>query len=436
MSFIKLFRLEIKWKIVLKLFIVVFVSLSFLLILSCGFSGEKVKNNIIKSAYLMENEGEYPSPFMTNSYYKLDNWTEATILNFIFSDYDEDILRTAFAQKQVGGIYNGKAAETGLECLMAAVGEEAGGGWARPAYWIGVRSILIPLLNFFDYYQIRLILMIMSYVILFLTLVIMGKKNNAGLAMVLGVSLLLVNIYPAMMNISLGMFCFWISFLGVIYVLYHRNINHFYLLFTIGMLTAYFEWFALSLITFGVLTTVIVVLEFENNMQISFGKLFNIKVKCAVGWCLGFIMMYVGRMICGGMIIGKSAFEAFKERALDNTGISVQGMNAVPFSERVLQANINCITGVFPLSILDIGKLGVVILALLVIVATLVAFFVRKEKRNLIVSLVLIGLSPYLWISCFSKYSIVHYWIIYRVVIITVFAFMCILYYSFLDNHK
>lgn len=431
-SFIKL---EISIKRVVLYYCIIFSVLSLGLITACKLTNENVKENIrISAEKIMEREGVYPRYVLHNYYFQLDNWTEAEVLAFIYHNYDEEPVKTAFAERSFGGTYNGRTAEGGLERLIASINNaEKSKEYIRPSYWVGFRLFLIPLLNFMDYYQIRICFFILGIGLLAATCYILYRKVDCKLAIAVALASIVGNIPIALLNNSLGMCCILLSLFAMIYLIYHQDTNIFHFMFIIGMLTAFFDWFSLSLISYGSVMVLFMFLENKKKADATFAELFNKLWNGTVGWMAGLGLMYVGRIICSFAVIGKDAIEYFVNRLTYNTGAVNQTESNVLMD--IITANAKSILGIEPLPmILELtSKKVTAIVALLYAIGILFLVYCsfKYAKNKAFISIMyIISLSPIVWITVFNKYYVKHFFIGYRVLVIAVFSFLVTMLYG------
>ena len=373
-----------------------------------------MKDNISRSIDRMQEETDYFQMLYNNRYFQLDNWTEATILNFIYNNYEDSAIRTAFAQKEGYALFEGRAVETSVEALASIVDSEVLWEYTRSAYWLGGRAILIGMLHFMNYQQIRVVLTGIGYCLFFTMLMVIARKISLEIAMIIAGGFLMVNFQYGLMNMTLGMFCFWIIFVSIIYLSYCKKVDCFYFLFVVGLLTQYLEWFALSITTFGVITLYMLLIEWEKNRSISFVRIFNLIFNAALGWIVGFCLMFFGRMIGSTLVEGEEAIKYIFSRVSDD--IVMEEKNAF---EGIVNANLSCLQGIFPVSITNLDNNTIMIISAIGVIVLLMALLFCKDKRAIFTGCLIISLAPIVWISVLSSYCVNHYWILYRVLCVS-----------------
>lgn len=421
-----IFNINISPKKVLTIFVILFIFCSSLLVISSCIPMDRVRNNITKSVNMMNDEGQYPRIMFDSPYLQMDNWTEASILNFIYNQDNQHPFKSAFAQSE----YHGQNVEGGLTNLIACVNDydqSEGSLILRSSYWLGYRSILTFFLQKWDYYQIRWMLAIVSMLIFFCTVIMIGRELNILYALEFCGAMLLGNGFLMVVNISLGMFCLWISCFAILYLIFnHKKENSFYVLFICGIMTAFLEWFPLSILTFGLVTIYNLLITEYHNVGIKFKEFFIELFTCSLGWIIGFLLMYVGRLIVSLCVIGNESINYFITRFTTNVGVSSNALETLDL-EHIKQVIVYCINGVFPVSMYEYNSTGVVKLCIVVAAILILCFLLCPRRRSIIVAIEILMLSPFVWLIVFSNYASVHFWIIYRVLIIAILGFWVII---------
>lgn len=418
------FRLDMSFARITALLSGILVLCSCLLILVCSIPDGRIDQNITISADKMTKEGKYPEWVPGSIYYRIDNWTEAALLNMIYTGSSDRPVEAAFAQKEYWAEDGGRS---GLDRLNAAVngGDETTGHFElRSTYWLGMRIFLIPLLAIADYYSLRPILLFINFILFFALALLVSNRIDMKTGMALFVSVIMLNYYTSAVQWCNGLPCLWITALAIAFLLRksQTTTNYGYLFLVVGALTSYFDWFSVPLVTFGLpVVTAIMVMEGCAEYK-PFSQYFNMIFKSGVGWCLGYGLMLMGRVVISTLVAGNSSWQNFAQRAVYNI-TSSGGSDQSGIYEKV-DTIINGFRGIFPLSMLDIVAAKLILIALIIVVVVLAAIYCRKNPA--ISALTLVSLSPFVWFFIFNGYCRVHFWIAFRVFIVTVFAWICI----------
>lgn len=421
----KYFKLDCNFKQIIKIFLFVFTICSVALILVSLIPKQKINNNIEKSISKMYDEGVYPKYMKKNSeYFQIDNWTEGGLLDFIYSCDSSKPLECTFAQKYYAS--SGSGIDNANELIKATspnYSHNANNGKfiIRSSYWLGIRVIYTPLLYFMDYYSIRYLVMTVALFLAFFTIIKLSEKTSWKYGLGLALSLASVNYFIGIF-VSTHAMLFILTFLGMDYVLLKKKkINYFNLMFVIGMLATYFDWFSFPLITWGLVTITILLKEYCQNKKIKFNQLFNIIFKTGVAWCLGYASMLIFRLIFSFLVAGKDALEYFNARVTGNTGIE-----SASIFNTMINALRFCVKGLIPILLIPGGvPLKIYIIVLLVLL--LMCGYLLKNGKPLCLLLFIISLSSFVWIAVFSGFNIIHGWFSYRTLVILMFAVITII---------
>lgn len=136
--------------------------------------------------------------------------------------------------------------------------------------------------------------------------------------------------------------------------------------------------------------------------------------------------MYVGRLIVSLCVIGNESINYFITRFTTNVGVSSNALETLDL-EHIKQVIVYCINGVFPVSMYEYNSTGVVKLCIVVAAILILCFLLCPRRRSIIVAIEILMLSPFVWLIVFSNYASVHFWIIYRVLIIAILGFWVII---------
>ena len=400
---------------------------SILLILASAIPDINIDQNIRISSEKMLKEGKYPEvvPGREDYYYRVDNWTEAALLNMIYTGSSEHPVEAAFAQKEY---QPDKKGISGVERLAAAIqdGSEENGSYVlRSTYWLGVRVLLLPLLTVADYYTLRPFLLFFNLMLFFGMTILLVKKVDTKTGVAFFFSILMMNYFVSVVQWCNGLPCLWIVAAVIIYVFskFPQKIDYCCLFLLAGALTSYFDWFSVPLITFGLPAIVIIVLTIQSESDRTFFDHFNFLFQSGFGWCLGYGLMLISRVAISTMVEGSGSFQNFWERVVYNITSSGNSDGGARLQEKLMTV-LNGFTGIFPLSIWGRKFAGVVLFLGIIIVVFLAIWFYKKIPG--ISALAIVSLAPFVWFIVFNGYCRVHYWIAFRVFIITVFAWILI----------
>lgn len=406
------FKLQIRPLELVLTFLIIFFGGCLLLILVNMLPKERIRLNIENSVALFEFQGDYPYMGVKETAYAMDNWTEAVLLDMYYTADSERPIYSAFVTTE----YRPENS-TGVQRLMTLVQDKK---WEssdrllpRSSYWLGYGIFLRPLLYMFNYSQCRMLLNVVAYAALMLIVGVIGKRLNWYTAVGFGTIMAIFHYYVLSLQYTLGIFCVLIAFAAILYILYaKKEISYLYLMFVVGILTAYFEWLSIPLITFG-LPVLIALSKKSQNGENKFSELFNCVWQSGIGWCLGYGIMILAKNVAAMTVIGSDAWTYFVERL---TADSANAMTLKDFVKAVL----NLFYCVFPFSFLG-GNWERLLLIGIVVLACILIVIRRKQNRARNVMLAIVGVSPMVWYAMFPGH-VTHVGIEFRTLMIMYLA--------------
>jgi hypothetical protein len=372
-----------------------------------------IKSHIKESAEWLISEGDYPYMGIKEQAYLVDNWTEAMLLLFNYTADGSKPIYSAF----VATTYMPENS-TGISRLNDVINDQ----WqeneeyigTRGTNWMGYNVFLRLGLMLFTISELRVILNVVSYSVLLLTICILFKYLGGYSALGFGLTMLCYNFYALSISWTLGVFCVMIACMVIIYVLkYNGNIDYLNLMFVTGILTSYFEWLSIPLVTWGLPTSIILLMHYKKETQSKFKSYFSILLKTGIGWCLGYILMTLSKTAIAFIVQGKEAWDFFLERLTTDTS----GMNVGEFTNAVWKL----IGQAFPFSILPEGSLWIVRIAMLGFLLQVSLVVCYKRRRAINLAYFLICFSPIVY-YIYARGHIHHVAIEFRSLMILYFA--------------
>jgi len=96
----KLFHYDVEWKKMLKIFVILAGIGCLLMILVYCIPEDRIRMNIVKSVGYMNEETCYPYMGIKDGGYVLDNYTEASLLNFMYMAEHTHPIYSAFVHRE------------------------------------------------------------------------------------------------------------------------------------------------------------------------------------------------------------------------------------------------------------------------------------------------------------------------------------------------
>ena len=402
-------------RIILSL-IVIFIGLK---IFAYSLPEESIQTNIERSITQLEQEGIYPRPFYASdsiafSGQQLDNWTDAIFLDIAYVQSEIPIL------KAVAGDFRMRAeGENPLECLINAVQHKQQGDnvelYDYSRQWFGGEVILRPLLLFFTYPQIRILMQVVAMMLLIMGCMSIYSNlgTNATWAYLIGI--LCINPFTASFSLNLanGFFVMLVSAIAIPKLKNDKWDTKVMLI--IGGATAYFDLFVAPFLTYTVCVQLFLIKTLkqkETNWKESFWYL----VKISIGWVLGYLLLWSAKWLLASLVLGKNSFQdAFKEMILFSSELKPAWGPETSFGI-IKDAIIFNFMNLFPINMIFESSNGLIFFGAIGIICILFRTLKNKSiniDKNYIIYL-LASLAPYVWYIVVHVHSFVHYWFQYR----------------------
>lgn len=417
-----MFKLNFSLKKLCKIFLILLAAFSVSVFLVQLIPNERIRENITESAILMDQEGNYPFAYYPQNYsFRLDNYSEGAILSVLYLSDNQHPFKSAFAQNEYG-----VSEYPGMESLVHLVSmDEIPSGYMRSSYWLGIRVFLRPFLVIGNYFDFRIILQLLSYLLAAAAILSLASTFHSLLAMLFAFALWICNFQISTVS-AICAPLYMLSFIAIIYICRNqkKDINYGYISFILGCFTIFFDWFSFPTMTWGLVAITVILLE-EKKGRRDFSHYFNIVFNMGVTWCAGYAAMLLAKVGLSILVSGKAGWEYFIGRVLADSG----GHEDSSFLESAFTANKLCINQLIPNQFLsNINEnIPLIVCGILILTAFVISFRRIKEDSSLIM-LSLISLVPVAWVSLFSSFHIIHFWFAYRTYFSMVWAMLALFY--------
>lgn len=381
---------------------------------------ERIKSHLASGAYIYLQETayfQYADGYVSTL---LDNYTDALMLNKTAYPSHNPVQDAVNAPS-----YWYEGSRDNLE-LISYLNDQDGthysGITTYARYWHGYQVILRPFFEFFDFSDMEIFNQILQLCLLFVVILLMERR---GLSRFLPAFLAMILFWnPASMGVSLQYSpCYYISLGACAFILQKRktihNIRGLFLL--AGILTVYFDFLTYPAATLGV-PLVMWMIVHRNDEELSFGSLF----RNVFWWCAGYVGMWAEKWLLGTLLTSSNLFteaaDKIAERSSTQAGdINITRLGTLAYLIRYSMAK-------WPYLIL----FGLVFAGIL-----LYRKYVRKHSdmkattsfaENVdwrrIALFMLAGFIPFAWILMAANHCYIHPRLTYRVLGITIFAWL------------
>lgn len=371
-------------------------------VLSSWLPDKAIKRHITESAPLIAAEGLYPKLFNNMEQYRMDNFTDALMMNQIYNIDRKHPVKAAMRMvrsSEEGGDWD----QPGL--LVRRVNGETLEEQHYSRYWHGGSFLYRPLFMLMDYATLRFVLFIVSSILLLLLACCYCQKAGWVKTLALFMGFLLT--YGFVMQFSMQFFpVLALTVIGSLLVVKGDASKGFGLLFfIIGSLTCYFDLLTTLLLTLGIPLAILLSLNCDSSF--SFRDQLWTMVKLTLLWGLGFALTFVTKWTMATLILGQNIFS-------DAYNVGLYRMEADEFTrwDAVTQN----------LGMLHWWIVGVI--AFVLFIFSLVK--TRRFNFKKAILFLTVGLMPYVWYFILSNHSYLHWWFTFRLQAMTVACLMLI----------
>ena len=369
-------------------------------------------SNLRESGSILQSDTESKLLIDNVKNSELHVYADEILLNMIYCMDDSKPLESILLSKYYS--------EDGYPSLEKAIENNSYGNEQYLRYWHG-STIIRPLLLLFNIKQIYCFFAII-FALLILTLVyklVKKKMYIEVLALIIALILTSSEFVPFCLEyVWTYLIMLIVSILGISFASKEncmKKINM--LMFITGILTCYFDFLSTETLTFSVPILFIFLLRNKENKIESIRKEIKQIINWIILWFIGYATMWGAKWIISSLILHINALDYVK----DNLMLRIKDKR-FPLKYRYLvklALKIN-IEPVFPLKLLENNITKAIIIS--IILFTVV--FMKKDKKEWIKSLTVIGIGliPYIRYIALAQHSYRHYFFTFRAQLVTIIA--------------
>ena len=395
-----------------------------------SFKKELISSNVEKSAEVLLNEGNRKIVYIPYKGINMqfDNYTDALMINTAYSIDEQEPLYSAFVARKnyIPNITTEVYEDTPGELRSSSkyqrhneVGElndlvhnEKAESFEYARYWHGYLIFLRPLLILFSINQIRVFLTIVLIILAGILLYLIYKKINIVVSMIFLISLLCVEYFYLGFSMQ-GVFVFLIAMIASIIMLarYNKIKDFGIIFFVIGMLTNFFDFLTVPIVTYAMPLTIYFLLKQRQEELTVKQTIFDI-IKLGLLWGIGYGFTWFTKWLLTELIFGKNIIETAITQVLyrSNGYKNYTLLNVIKY---------NIIYVIFQL----------IPSAIITIFSTKIYVIMRKNKQKTnmsnkqiliaILPYVIISIIPFIWYALLQNHSFNHEFFTYRNLLLT-----------------
>lgn len=398
-----------------------------LLVVAAFFPQDRIINNLYNSSGMLYHEGIYPSSSDYAPSTILDNFTDVIILQesaVMNGDNISTIMTNPLYSYNDGDV---------ITCLILYLqGEQFTGVSYYIQYWMGFRAIMRIVLSFLNYFQIRRYLAAVFFLLFVAVICSLGKNCNLHVAFLFAISIVLVRPHVIVNSLQYSC-CFLIMFIAMLLVpKIYRNPQMEQLYFMeIGIITMYFDFYTVPLITMGYPLIYLILMDFDNCRCNSYVRVF----RNMISWFMGYGLMWLSKLTLTSILTSIDGlgigFGSFLRRIGINKAPGYEEFYSVPLAFKRLKE---------VLLIDSSGETVLVICILLILLGIIYSFVQHKYDKASAVRafpIFLLAVTPFAWFVITAQPIVIHYFFQYRSIALTYWGLLTYVYLVFFINlHK
>lgn len=398
---------------------------------------EPIRENLTRSAEQLEAEGHPYAPFFGIISFRLDNFTDALMLDIALDPTPEGALKAGLGA-YAPLTFDENGAMSPIVSLSQATAGTPGPVYSYARYWHGYQTLLRPSLLVMDYRGIRLLNVLVLGALIVLTTLVVRYRVGLGAAIALAAALLSIGIFFVPISLQF-MGVVVISLLGVLAVSWLVEADgtvpfDWEIFLILGMLTAFFDLLTAPVLTLAMPLALLLAASIRSSSADRIGARFLSSVILCVIWASGYASTMAAKWLAASTILDHNLMQEVRE--LGSAHALVPGASPAYRVAVSIGANLEMLLhriGTEPLRIP--GVLAVVMAVLLLLGGIVAAVASRRLYRSdgslgRLAGLLPAAMLPYLWYALLSGHSTEHAWFTYRSQAATVFSVLFALMYA------
>lgn len=379
----------------------------------------KIRNNIKESIDTIIKD-DSKQPFCNFLFFKLDNFTDALMLNIAYNINYKAPLKSSMENKYYIG-KNDEILFTTDNILNNDYTNATPINYTR--YWHGNQLFLRPLLLFFNYVNIRILNYICLVVLFIYLCILLLKINEKEILYSICISAIAFNLWivPLSMQFSTTFFISLLTSVLLLTLMKNKKYdfkNIITLFIIVGGATSFFDLLTTPLITLG-LPLIIYTTLLNKNIKERLIIIFS----CSASWLLGYSCVWISKWCIAHLIIGYDINDAISSiifrtsTEYDNFDMSFYGIiefliHNVPIAFSIL-----------------------IILFSLFIICNIIIYYKNKKAFIDNCYLLLIATMPFIWCIVLRNHSIIHCSFVWRIFFISMVSY-CLFLFKYIYSKK
>lgn len=381
---------------------------------------DRIRFNVKASLPVFEREGEIFNWAPDNSFAYCDNFTDALMLNTASFETDESYLKRALMDYR---FQSEKPYASQVESLTESMNSDvisSENSLEYSRYWHGYLLWLKPLLSVFNYQEIRIINMMFQFIML---IVVLKELNDrCGLKYTIAFLTAIFMICPITTAMCMQLSAvYYVTLFSCLFILKKdketMNKGWRILLWT-GIATSFFDLLTYPLVSLGIPLILLLICNKESIV-----KRIKMMIAGSAAWGIGYFGMWILKWVYAYLLTGYNTIQ----NAMENLEVRT-GSDLVYSRTEIIQINFDQ---------LNIQPFQFMLLIFALFIAFRMWKYRKKFKLNISsLSILLIGIYPIVWYIVLANHSMIHYWMTYRDMIVSIFAIEIVLLENITNRRK
>ena len=392
-----------------------------LLYLSACIPKEAIRENLLESAYyLEENEDEFYHRRDNNRRTLIDNYADTIEFNIMYSVDEEHRLESLLISPFYSD--NANAEYQMISILRQGIEEEKEIDTVYDRYWHGMQMVMRPLFVLFDIVQIRILMMSVLIIGLAFLMFCLWKREQKVMALSMIPAAVLIS-YPMLgmcMEYVPTFFIMLVASLACLKWYQSKKMIMTWLLIS-GMCCGFFDILTTETVAVVIPLAIVLALREKEGTLDGFWKEILFVVSSGFLWGIGYLGVFGSKWLFSSLSLGANRFAPAISMMLYRQGaeVAVESGSGLTQPMDALARNLRLLLG-FPLEM----EYGTVLMIAAAVVGFAICFvyLYRKTGKDCVLPalLALLALVPIVRIMFLNSHSYQHSFFTYRALFATI----------------
>ncbi len=398
-----------------------------LLFLSALIPNEKIKDNMIDSAYYYSDRQPYQFPKDGKFNGIEDNYADAILLGVLWNIDSDD----AFVSSLDTKYYDGEERGENYGLYASINGHEANVDYSR--YWHGSVTFIRPLMMFTTVDNIEIIAFSVFVILLVVVCAILFKKKCGMVAGLLVISLACVHIWNIRMSLEYMPAFIVAMFMSILFLLMEKKGNIYVTALSVvsGVMVSFYDFLTTETVAILIPLALVYMVRAKEKRLGTTKENIILTVKTGLAWGISYVTCFAVKWIAASAVTGENkilaSFSSAKERF---NGVET-GENITAFQEFLYAVPANLSTVFGGTTRVDAGNIIGGLIVFGIVVGSVFYLFSAKDKnKEITLILLIIGLIPYVRFAVLNNHSYLHEFFTYRAQCVSVLALLGMIYFN------